>query len=56
MPEKGARTSIFVASAPQLAAVSGRYFKDAREATAAPYARDEATEKRLWEISERLVA
>jgi NAD(P)-dependent dehydrogenase (short-subunit alcohol dehydrogenase family) len=55
-PQKGARTSIFVASAPELAHVSGRYFKDAREAAPAPFARDEALARRLWEASERLVA
>ena len=55
-PEKGARTSIFAASAPELASVTGRYFKDSREVAPAPFARDEAVQRRLWEISERLVA
>lgn len=55
-PEKGARTSVFVASAPALAGVTGRYFKGSREAVPAPFARDEAAERRLWELSERLVA
>jgi NAD(P)-dependent dehydrogenase (short-subunit alcohol dehydrogenase family) len=54
-PEKGARTSLFVASAPQLASVTGRYFKDSRETAPAPFARDEAAERRLWDLSERLV-
>jgi retinol dehydrogenase-14 len=55
-PRKGARTSIHVASAPELASVTGRYFKDRREVAPAPYARDEAVQRRLWELSERLVA
>jgi NAD(P)-dependent dehydrogenase (short-subunit alcohol dehydrogenase family) len=55
-PEKGARTSIHVAAAPELAAVSGRYFKDRREVAPAGFARDEAVQRRLWELSERLVA
>ncbi len=55
-PEKGARTSIHVAAAPELAGVTGRYFKDRREAAPAPFARDEAVQRRLWELSERLVA
>ncbi|HEX9049296.1 MAG TPA: SDR family oxidoreductase [Anaeromyxobacter sp.] len=55
-PEKGARTSIHVAAAPELAGVTGRYFKDRREVPPAAFARDEAVQRRLWELSERLVA
>lgn len=55
-PEKGARTSIHVAASPDLAGVSGRYFKDRREVAPAPFARDPAVARRLWEASERLVA
>jgi NAD(P)-dependent dehydrogenase (short-subunit alcohol dehydrogenase family) len=55
-PEKGARTSIHVAASPELARVSGRYFKDRREVAPAPFARDAGVQRRLWEISERLVA
>ncbi len=54
--EKGARTSIHVAAAPELARVTGRYFKDRREIAPASFARDEAVQRRLWELSERLVA
>jgi len=52
--EKGARTSIHVASAPGLAGVTGRYFKDSREATPSAAARDEAAARGLWEASARL--
>jgi len=55
-PEKGARTSIHVAASPELDGVSGRYFKDRREVAPAPFARDEGVQRRLWELSERLVA
>jgi hypothetical protein len=55
-PEKGARTSIHVAASPDLAGVTGRYFKDRRPVAPAPFARDEALQRRLWELSERLVA
>jgi NAD(P)-dependent dehydrogenase (short-subunit alcohol dehydrogenase family) len=55
-PEKGARTSIHVAASPDLAGVTGRYFKDRRPVAPAPFARDEAVQRRLWELSERLVA
>ncbi|HTN51923.1 MAG TPA: SDR family oxidoreductase [Anaeromyxobacter sp.] len=50
-PERGARTSVHVAAAPELVSVSGRYFKDRREATPSAAARDEASQERLWEIS-----
>jgi NAD(P)-dependent dehydrogenase (short-subunit alcohol dehydrogenase family) len=52
--EKGARTSIHVASAPALEGVTGRYFKDSREATPSAAARDERAARGLWEASARL--
>src|SRR5512138_2861292 len=41
-PRKGARTSIHVAASPDLAGVTGKYFKDRRAVPPAPFARDEA--------------
>src|SRR5512138_677785 len=55
-PEKGARTSLHVAAAPEVEGVTGQYFKDRRVVAPAPYARDEGVQARLWELSERLVA
>jgi NAD(P)-dependent dehydrogenase (short-subunit alcohol dehydrogenase family) len=52
--EQGAETSIFLASAPEVEGVSGRYFADKREKQPQPHARDEALGRRLWEISEGL--
>lgn len=52
---KGARTSIHVASSPEVEGVTGRYFKSSRVARPAPYALDEATDRGLWEASARLV-
>jgi retinol dehydrogenase 12 len=54
-PEKGARTSVYVASAPELAAVTGEYFIKCRVAQPSAQAQDDAAARRLWEISERLV-
>jgi NAD(P)-dependent dehydrogenase (short-subunit alcohol dehydrogenase family) len=52
-PEQGADTVIFLASSPEAAEMSGKYLTDREEvSTAQP--RDEATQKRLWEVSERL--
>lgn len=54
-PEEGARTSVYVATAPELEGISGRYFADSREARSAPASYDLATARRLWEVSERMV-
>lgn len=51
---KGAETSIYLATAPELERVSGRYFANCREVRPAPFALDPAAARRLWEVSERL--
>lgn len=53
-PEAGARTSVFVASSPQVEGMTGRYFVKSKSVTPSRKARDEAAAKRLWDISERL--
>ncbi|HUF28332.1 MAG TPA: SDR family oxidoreductase [Gemmatimonadaceae bacterium] len=54
-PEQGARTVVRLASAPDVAGLSGRYFgPGGREATPSRRARDPAVAARLWELSERL--
>lgn len=55
-PAKGAATSVYLASSPAAAGVSGKYFARCREAEPAPAATDGAAAARLWELSERLVA
>lgn len=54
-PARGARTSLYLASAPEAAAVSGRYFVDAKEKTPSKLALDDALAERLWTATERLV-
>ena len=54
-PEKGAETTVYVATAPELLGVSGRYFADSREQRTAPASYDAATARRLWDIGERMV-
>jgi NAD(P)-dependent dehydrogenase (short-subunit alcohol dehydrogenase family) len=54
-PEEGAQTSIYLATAPEVATISGRYFVKSRETPPAPQAQDMAAAARLWEISERMV-
>jgi len=55
-PEQGARTPVFLASAPELAGRSGGYFVREREQSPAPFAQDDGAARRLWEVSEALVA
>jgi NAD(P)-dependent dehydrogenase (short-subunit alcohol dehydrogenase family) len=54
-PAKGARTSLHVASAPELAGVTGQYFMNQRPATPTAAAQDQEAQERLWEASARLV-
>jgi retinol dehydrogenase 14 len=53
-PEKGARTSIRVALAPELEGVSGKYFSGGKEATPPRESYDEAVAARLWQVCEQL--
>jgi len=52
--EKGAQTSIYLASSPEVEGVSGKYFVDSREAPSSDASRDEASMIRLWEVSARM--
>jgi len=52
--EVGARTSIYLASSPEVAGVSGRYFADSREAEPSEEARDAELAERLWRACEGL--
>jgi retinol dehydrogenase 12 len=51
---KGARTSIYLASSPEVEGVSGKYFVRCREKTPSKLARDEGQAAKLWELSEKL--
>jgi NAD(P)-dependent dehydrogenase (short-subunit alcohol dehydrogenase family) len=53
--EQGARTSVYLASAPEAADVTGKYFDNCREATPSAAARDARLAESLWDTSERLV-
>jgi NAD(P)-dependent dehydrogenase (short-subunit alcohol dehydrogenase family) len=52
---KGAETSVYLASSPAVAGVTGRYFVKCRERTPSTAARDDGAAGRLWTESERLV-
>ena len=53
--EDGAKTSLYVATDPELEDASGRYFDKSRQSRASKYARDPEAGKRLWDVSELLV-
>jgi len=55
-PERGARTSVFLASAPEVAEVTGAYFLRRKQATPTRVARSTEAASRLWEVSEKLIA
>ncbi len=50
----GARTSIHLATSPDVATVTGRYFDQCREAESSSASHDESVGQRLWELSETL--
>ncbi len=53
-PEKGARTSIYLASSPEVEGISGKYFVKCkpRQSSRESYNLEEA--KKLWDVSEKL--
>jgi NAD(P)-dependent dehydrogenase (short-subunit alcohol dehydrogenase family) len=54
-PAKGARTSIYLASSPEVAGVSGEYFVKCRPKEPRRWAQDPDAARRLWQVSEELV-
>ncbi len=53
--EEGARTQLHCATAPELAAETGRYYDKGREAPCNPLASDEALARELWERTETAI-
>jgi NAD(P)-dependent dehydrogenase (short-subunit alcohol dehydrogenase family) len=60
--DTGARTSVYLASSPEVEGVSGQYFytplgsKKVKATSPSKLARDDAAAQRLWEASEKLVS
>lgn len=54
-PKKGAETIVYLATSPDVADDTGRYFVDKKPVPAAPRARNEESARRLWAVSEALV-
>lgn len=53
-PAQGAETSVYLAVAPEVANISGKYFSESREVPTMPPILDAAVGKQLWEVSEQL--
>lgn len=54
--QQGAATEVYVATSPTLAGVSGEYFADCNVAVPRADANDPELAKKLWEVSEKIVA
>jgi NAD(P)-dependent dehydrogenase (short-subunit alcohol dehydrogenase family) len=54
-PEKGAATSIYLASSPEVSGVTGRYFANSKPKPSSRSSYDEAAAARLWQTSVELV-
>lgn len=52
--EQGARTSVYLASSPEVAGVSGQYFVRCRQKKPSSDARNEQLAERLWKVSAEL--
>ena len=54
-PEKGAATSIYLASSPEVQSITGKYFVDCKVTQPAPQAADRTVARRLWDVSAEMV-
>jgi len=54
--QAGAYTAVHCAVAPSIAGMSGKYWWNCREEPCSPLVHDRAVQKRLWEVTEKLVA
>ena len=54
-PEKGAETSIYLASSPDVEGITAKYFYDSHVIPAAPRATDRAVARKLWDVSAEMV-
>jgi NAD(P)-dependent dehydrogenase (short-subunit alcohol dehydrogenase family) len=52
--EEGAKTSIYLATSPEVAGVTGKHFARCRLAPTSPASMDEAAARKLWDLSEAL--
>jgi NAD(P)-dependent dehydrogenase (short-subunit alcohol dehydrogenase family) len=51
-PEKGARTSIYLATSPEVEGVTGKYFDKCKSVSSSKQSYDPESARRLWQVSE----
>jgi NAD(P)-dependent dehydrogenase (short-subunit alcohol dehydrogenase family) len=54
-PEEGAKTSVYLATSPEVEGVTGKYFAKSIPKRSAPISYDESLQRQLWEESVKLV-
>jgi NAD(P)-dependent dehydrogenase (short-subunit alcohol dehydrogenase family) len=54
-PQTGARTSIYLATSPDMVGISGKYYANLQAINSDPYTYDRDAARRLWEFSCRMV-
>jgi hypothetical protein len=53
-PERGARTSVYLASSPEVEGVTGRYFDKCAPRAPSAAALEDGAPQRLWTVSESM--
>jgi NAD(P)-dependent dehydrogenase (short-subunit alcohol dehydrogenase family) len=53
--EDGARTSVYLASSPEVEGVTGKYFASSQAVASSPASYDETAARRLWQVSAEMV-
>ncbi len=54
-PERGAETSIYLCTSKEIESISGKNFRDCKEKLPKPWATDDITAQKLWDVSKKLV-
>jgi retinol dehydrogenase 12 len=54
-PAQGAETMLYLATAPEMARITGQYFVKKRAVRSSPASYDQAVAQRLWQLSETMV-
>jgi len=52
--DSGAETPVYLATSEEVEGVSGKYFRNKKEAESSASSRDEEAQRQLWELSERM--
>ena len=53
--ERGAQTTLYLATSPEVEGVSGKYFYDCKEASSSRLSYDVTVRQRLWDVSQELI-